>query len=168
VLVGLPGAGKSTVGRLVALALGWRFVDLDRAIEDRTGRTVRELFARDGEAAFRRLEREETERYAGVRDLVLAPGGGWVLDPENLAALGAGSLTVFLKVSPGVALDRLRAQPGTRPLLEGDDPLERLERLSEARIAAYMQSNHVLSADSATPSQLADSIVALARGTSRD
>jgi shikimate kinase len=165
VLVGLPGAGKSTVGALVAERLGWRFVDLDREIERAAGRPVTEIFAEEGEGRFRELERDATRRLAGEAGVVLAPGGGWALDRSNVAALGEGSLVVYLSVSPAVALERLGAEPDTRPLLAGPEPLRRLEELAAAREAAYLQSDHTLRVDSLGVAEVADTIVALAMGT---
>lgn len=168
ILVGLPGSGKSTVGPLVARALGWRFIDLDREIEDRAGQSVAGIFAADGEPAFRRLEHEATVRLRDMTGVVLAPGGGWILDPANLAAVRDGSMVVYLRVSPRVALDRLRGEPGTRPLLAGADPEAALDLLAEAREASYLQANHTLNVNSMRPSEVCDSIVALATGSRPD
>ena len=164
VLVGLPGAGKSTVGPLLAARLGgWRFVDLDVEIERATGRSVAEIFATDGEAAFRQLEREATHGLAslGQAGVVLAPGGGWILDPRNLNALGPAIVTVYLRVSPAAALRRMAGAAADRPLLATSDPLTSLEALLEAREAAYLQANHTVAAELMSPDAIADSIVAL-------
>lgn len=167
-LVGLPGAGKSTVGPLVAARLGWRFVDLDGAIAHRAGLPVTEIFATGGEATFRRLEREETATLAGERDLVLAPGGGWMLDPANRQLFRELTLTVYLRISPATAMVRLEREVGSRPLLAGPNPLGSIERLLAVREAAYLQANHQLAVDSMTPSEIADTIVALATGSVPD
>lgn len=166
VLVGLPGAGKSTVGPLVAAALGWAFVDLDQEIERTAGRTVPEIFAAEGEAGFRRRERGATLAMAEWPGLVLAPGGGWLLDPSNLAALGAGTEVVHLQVSPAVAASRLGPAAAGRPLLAGPSTVQRLQELWEARRSTYLQANHTLSVDLLSPEETASYIVALAsRGT---
>ncbi len=175
VLVGLPGAGKSTVGPLVAARLGpsWRFVDLDTEIERRAGHSVAQIFAAEGEAAFRRLEREETvhvvnerrqARHRGdgaVAGLVLAPGGGWMLDPANLDVLGADVQTVYLRVSAESALHRMSAAAASRPLLATPDPLTALQRLLAARETVYLQANHTVAVELMSPESVADSIVAL-------
>jgi shikimate kinase len=168
VLVGLPGAGKSSVGAMVADRLGWRFVDLDREIERASGASVAEIFARKGEAHFRQLEREATLAIAGSDRVVVAPGGGWSLDRSNPAALGPGSLVVYLRVSPEVAMARMAGSAGVRPLLAGPEPLRRLEELLAVRESAYMQANHTLSVDSLDADQVAESIVALATGSRPD
>jgi shikimate kinase len=164
VLVGLPGAGKSTVGPRVAQALGREFVDLDAEIERAAGRTIPEIFARDGEAAFRALERAESRALLapGGRPVVLAPGGGWIEDAANRALLGREATGVYLAVSPGVALARMGAAVEGRPLLAGDDPAKKLSELAHRRNPLYLQCQHTVSVDSMTPDQVVSSIVALA------
>ena len=94
VLVGFMASGKTEVGRILAERLGWAHVDLDRLIEERAGRRVAEIFAADGEAAFRRLEAEATVEVAARERLVISPGGGWITNPMLLDALGPGTLSV--------------------------------------------------------------------------
>jgi shikimate kinase len=169
VLVGLPGAGKSTVGRLVAERLGWAFVDLDRVIEAEAGMPVAAIFASEGEEGFRARERAVTRRIA-LQDgpLVLAPGGGWAEDRANLDSLGANAVSVHLRVSVPVALARLAGSHEVRPLLGGPDPAFRLEELRRRREPTYLQSNHTISVDSFTPDEVATSIVAIASGSGGD
>lgn len=170
VLLGLPGAGKSTVGPLVAAALGRPFVDLDAEIVRRAGRPVPAIFAADGEAAFRALERAVTAELLtpGTEPVVLSPGGGWVEDPANRATLGRGVVAVYLRVTPAVALQRMGGTVADRPLLAGGDPVSALSRILARREAYYLQSQHTVSVDSMTPDAVASSIVALARGHPRD
>lgn len=137
VLVGLPGAGKSTIGRLVAEQLKREFVDLDAEIERREHRTVREIFGEFGEAHFRKRERELTAELRERSGLVIAPGGGWVADPANIALLRPPARLVYLKVRPEAALKRLAGVKGTRPLLSRPDPLAEMRRLLDERRAAY-------------------------------
>lgn len=115
VLVGFMGAGKSTVGPLVARRLGWAFVDLDDEIERAAGRTVREIFATGGEAAFRDAERAAAERVSARERLVLATGGGAFTVPETRSALQRGALTVWLSCELDTLLARIPAD-GSRPL----------------------------------------------------
>lgn len=115
VLVGFMGAGKSTVGPLVARRLGWEFVDLDDEIEAATGRTVPEIFATDGEPAFRAAERAAAERVCTHEGLVLATGGGAFTVPETRSALQRGALTVWLRCEIDTLLARIPAD-GSRPL----------------------------------------------------
>jgi len=164
VLLGLPGAGKSTVGPLVARALGRPFVDLDVEIERREGRSIAAIFGADGEGAFRALERAATADLLapGRPLLVFAPGGGWVEDPRHLALLGTAATAVYLRVSPAVALSRMGAAVETRPLLAGADPEAKLLQVLARREALYVQAQHTVSVDSMTPGEVASSIVALA------
>lgn len=170
VLLGLPGAGKSTVGPLVAEALGRRFVDLDAEIERRAGCSIAELFARDGEQAFRALERSITAELVGpgLAPIVLSPGGGWVEAPEHRAMLGPSVVAVYLRVSPGVAVERMGSSVRGRPLLATGNPVTSVEQLLARRESFYLQSRHTVSVDSMSPEQVASSIVALARGEIAD
>ena len=164
VLLGPPGAGKSTIGPLVADALGRRFVDLDAEIARRSGRSVMAIVAAEGEGAFRALERRlsaDLLRSDGPL-LVLAPGGGWVEDAENRALLGARADGIYLQVSVAVALARMGASVETRPLLAGGDPAQKLGELIRRREAFYLQARYTVSNESMSPSEAASSIVALA------
>jgi len=164
----LPGAGKSTVGALVAKELGWEFVDLDLAIAEHAGLSVAEIFFREHESGFRQRERDATKRLVGRSKIVLAPGGGWVMDRSNPSSLGPGSLTIYLEVSPEVAASRLAALRGSRPLLAGLDPAGSLRDLFERRESTYLQSDHKVTVDSITPESAASLIVALARAVEGD
>lgn len=162
VLVGLPGSGKSTVGPLVAAQLDWPFVDLDEEIVRAAGRSIPDIFATEGEPGFRALERTATAALVGRGPMVLAPGGGWMLDAGNQEALGPGTEIVYLKVSPEVAATRMGGAAMARPLLAGTDPVPRLQELLAARESAYLQANHTVSVNMATPGEIAALIVALA------
>ena len=168
VLVGLPGAGKSTLAPLVATRLGWPSTDLDAMIAARAGMPVHAIFAAEGEAGFRRREREATAEVAERAPQVLAVGGGWMLDRTNLAALGDRVFSVYLRVRPEIAVARMGPELAARPLLRGADPVARLGELLDAREAAYLQANHTLAVDSMTPEAAADIIVALASGRTGD
>jgi shikimate kinase len=120
-LYGMMGAGKTTVGRLLADRLGRRFADTDREIERWAGRPIPELFADLGEAGFRDLERQVIEELSRFHDLILSLGGGAVLSDDNVANLMLTSVLVELRATPDVLVARLRDQAGDRPLLAGDD-----------------------------------------------
>lgn len=115
-LIGFMGAGKSTVGKLLADRLGFRFVDLDAAIEARAGRSIAEIFAEDGEPAFRAMEHEALLEYAGESGLVVACGGGVVVEHANRAVLRESGTVVYLRVTAEEALARI-GDRSTRPLL---------------------------------------------------
>jgi shikimate kinase len=134
VLMGFMGTGKSEVGRRLAKRLGRAFTDTDQLVEQRAGRTVREIFAHDGEPAFRALERAAVAD-AARRGGVIAVGGGAVLDPVNLAALRDDGVLVHLTAPPDVIRARI-GDAATRPLLAGR-PEATLERLLGERHAAY-------------------------------
>jgi shikimate kinase/3-dehydroquinate synthase len=148
VLVGLPGAGKTAVGRRLASRHNAQFVDLDERIETAAGRTIREIFAHDGEAGFRRLERAAVQALgkadgeATVRR-VISPGGGSVVDPRNRWLLFHGRLPVWLDVRPEVLAQRLRRSPTVRPLVQGGDPLGRIRQLALARERFYAAAARV-------------------------
>jgi shikimate kinase len=159
VLVGLPGSGKSTVGNLLAAALGWKFIDLDAEIEAEHCLTVAEIFAQLGEAQFRRFEADLTERLASEMQIVLAPGGGWITNPELPKLLARDHLLIWLRVHPETALVRLRASGVTRPLLQVRDATARMHTLLDERHAFYEQANFSVDTDDLTPHAVAETIV---------
>lgn len=149
VLVGMPGSGKSTVGEALARRLGSAFIDLDLLVEAQSGRSIAEVFAMDGEPTFRRLETEALADVlrGDVRSVVVAPGGGAVLDPENRRLMRRHATVVWLDASAEVLA--LRVGDGvTRPLLSGSDGrsgmVERLIDLHERRSPAYREAAHVV------------------------
>ena len=136
-LVGFMGAGKSTVGRELAAHMGKTFVETDALVERRTGMSVSDVFACHGEAHFRDLESAVVREAAGAQDCVIACGGGVVLREENVAALKASSVLVYLEVSPQSVLSRIGPQSTVRPLLSGPDRERRVAELLEQRRSAY-------------------------------
>ncbi len=148
VLVGLPGSGKSAVGRRLAHRHEARFIDLDDAIEKSAGMPIPEIFATRGEAGFRALEREAVEALgpadpsAAIRTVV-ATGGGAVVDPRNRWALYRGRLPVWLDVRPEVLAQRLRRSPNVRPLIAGRDPMGTIRDLARDRERFYAAANRL-------------------------
>ena len=169
VLVGLPGAGKTTVGRLVAGALKAPFVDLDDVIEAASGKGIAQLFEERGEAAFRDLEREAMARALAAPPSVIAAGGGWAAQPGNLEAAGGRAVTVYLRAAPEVAARRVTgSQPrgpasDARPLLAGQDVERRMRELLEARRSSYERCQATVPADGEQPAAVAGAVVKLAR-----
>ncbi|GAB4088194.1 shikimate kinase [Hydrogenophaga soli] len=141
VLVGLPGSGKSTVGRQLARRLGVNFVDSDHVIEERLGCSIREYFEREGEQAFRDLEQAVLAELVQRRGIVLSTGGGSVLRPANRQVLRVHGWVVYLKSSPQELFKRLRHDK-TRPLLQGSDPLQKLKDLYQVRDPLYREVAH--------------------------
>lgn len=137
-LVGLPGSGKTTIGRLLARRLGLAFVDLDEAIEQELGCTIRAFFEAEGEAAFRDVEGRALQRLTGGPPCVLSTGGGIVLRPGNRARLRETCLVVYLHASAEDLFRRLR-NDRKRPLLQVEDPLARLRALEAERDPLYRE-----------------------------
>ena len=135
-LVGMPGCGKSTVGRHLARQLGWRFVDSDHEIERQIGGSIRTFFEQQGEAAFRELEQQMIAALTQQSEMVLATGGGAVLREANRRALKAGCKVVYLRSTPQELFRRLRHDT-QRPLLQVTDPLKRLRDLFHERDPLY-------------------------------
>ena len=158
VLVGMMCSGKSAVGAALAERLGWAHLDLDREIERAAGRSVREIFASEGEAAFRRMEADATAGIAARTHVILSPGGGWMTNPALLDSLGPGTLCVWLQVSPDEAVRRSAAAPGERPLLAGADPLSAVRRLLGERERFYARAHLTLLTDGRSVQALADQI----------
>ena len=163
VLVGLPGAGKSTAGRLAAERLGWAFVDLDEEIvRAADGRPVPELFATEGEPAFREREREATRNLRGRRRIVVAPGGGWMANAGCAELLRPPARIIHLRVGVPSALARLRGSPEVRPLLAGPDPAAALLALEARRAAAYGGADVELDTEVLSLQEVVESLVRLA------
>ena len=159
ILVGLPGAGKSTVGKLLARTLGVAFLDFDKEIVRREGLPITAIFAERGEAAFRALERALTEEVANSREsLVLAPGGGWVSKPEVVALLRPISRLVYLQISPAGAVRRMGRRLAARPLLQKPDPRGELQRLLERRRGVYDTAELVVDVENIDPQRVTDLI----------
>jgi shikimate kinase len=135
-LVGLMGAGKTTVGRLLARRLKLRFFDSDREVERRCGVTIPVIFEIEGEAGFRAREEQVLAELTAASGIVLATGGGAVLAPENRRRLAAGGTVIYLNARPEDLYERVRHDRG-RPLLATADPLGRLRELHRERDALY-------------------------------
>ncbi|MDB5874873.1 MAG: shikimate kinase [Ramlibacter sp.] len=140
-LVGLPGSGKSTVGRQLARRLNLPFTDSDQAIEQRIGCSIRDYFESHGESAFREIEETVIRELAGAGPGVLASGGGAVLRPANRERLRESAHVIYLRSTPEEVFRRLR-HDGKRPLLQVEDPLARLRSLYEERDPLYRETAH--------------------------
>ncbi len=147
ILVGLPGAGKTTHGRRAARALRRPFIDLDRRIVHLDGRAIARIFAEDGEPAFRDLERTATAALAIEPPSIVAPGGGWIMNPANVELVKPGAQIVWLQVSPKVALQRMGGRVSLRPLLANGNPLRNLEQLLAKRRDRYAMADAVINTE---------------------
>jgi|SRR5690625_423790 len=141
-LVGPMGAGKTTVGKRLANALGLPFFDSDRVIEERTGANIPLIFDIEGEAGFRRREAAIIDELTQRDRIVLATGGGAILSPENRRHLHERGTTVYLEASVDTQLERTRHDKN-RPLLQADDPRQRLLELFEQRQRLYQETAHL-------------------------
>ena len=163
VLIGLMGAGKTTVGRLIAERLGRPFVDTDDVVEHTAKRSIDEIFAADGERAFRDLEAAAVRSVAALRGQVIAVGGGAVLDHGNVTQLRSTGDLVLLDADPTTLAARI-GDTSTRPLLAGGDSGEALARLRDARAAAYADAaGHAIDTTDRTPDEIAAAVVEWAR-----
>jgi shikimate kinase len=142
ILVGLPGSGKSTVGRQLARRLGLQFNDSDHAIEQRLGCSIASFFEHEGEAAFRDVE-EAVIAELCAQDGVIATGGGAVLRPANRERLRASGHVVYLSSTPEDVFRRVRHDKG-RPLLQVDDPMKKLRELYAERDPLYREVAHFI------------------------
>jgi shikimate kinase len=160
-LVGMMGAGKTTVGRLVADRLGCPYADSDAEVEAATGRTVPEIFAEQGEAAFRAAEAEVLAKaVAGDGPVVVSVAGGAVLDPANRALIRRSGTVVWLRASPATLAGRVGDGVG-RPLLS-ERPGEALARLEVVRRPYYAEvADAAVDVDGSTPEAVAEAVLAV-------
>ena len=162
ILVGLPGSGKSSVGRTVAAQLGRTFLDLDLEIERREGRSISEIFGENGEAYFRAKELSLTKELQQVGNMILAPGGGWITIPDIVGLLRPPGRLIYLRVQPETALMRLGTRRTSRPLLTRPDPEAELKRLYEQRRAAYETADHVVDTELYSLQRVIEKVMELA------
>jgi shikimate kinase len=140
ILTGFMATGKSSIGRCLAARLGYEFVDLDALIEAEAGMRISQIFASQGEAAFRELESRMVERAAGRTGCVIATGGGAIVNPRNLEALKRSGVVIVLTADPEIILSRVR-DAEDRPMLRGGEMRERIQRLLEERAPAYAKAD---------------------------
>ena len=157
-LIGFMGTGKSSVGRMVADALHFTFLDTDDVIVARAGKSIAEIFERDGEGAFRELERGIVEELARRTKTVISTGGGLPVNDANLASLKSHALLVCLWASPEKIWERVRGQTH-RPLLRETDPLAKIRALLESRAPYYRQADVLVNTEMRSVREVATQIV---------
>jgi shikimate kinase len=157
-LIGFMGSGKSSVGRLVADVLHFTYLDTDHVIEARAGKTISDIFAQDGEPAFRQWERRIVEELPRREKTVIATGGGLPADPANLTSLKTHALVVCLWASPEALWERVRGH-GHRPLLNEADPLAKIQELLAAREPYYRQADVLVNTGMRSLREIAQHVV---------
>jgi shikimate kinase len=157
-LIGFMGTGKTSVGRMVAEQLHFDYLDTDEMIQSRTGRTITDIFEKDGEVTFRRLEQQLVSELAARKRTVIATGGGLPTNPLNLASLKTHALIVCLWASPEKILERVRNQTH-RPLLRGPNPGLQVRELLAAREPFYRQADVLINTDLRSVREAAQQVV---------
>jgi len=145
-LIGFMGTGKTSVGRHVAEHLGFEFLDTDELIQSHTGRTIADIFAKDGEPAFRELERKAVQELSTREKTLISTGGGLPTNEENLAALKSFALVICLWASPEKIWERVKNQ-SHRPLLHDADPQKKIRELLATREPFYKQADVLINTD---------------------
>ena len=159
-IFGFMGVGKSSVGRLVSEALGMEFVDLDETIVADAGMEIPSIFRERGEKGFRELEKEAIRMIAARDGVVIACGGGTVLDEDNLKALRRNSKMILLTADPETILRRVEADGDTRPLLSAEEKVEPIARLLGQRMPRYLEaSDKAVDTSGKTQAQVAREII---------
>jgi shikimate kinase len=157
-LIGFMGAGKTSVGRLVAEQLHFAYIDTDEMIQSRTGRTITDIFARDGEPAFRKLEEQIVAELTAYKRTVISTGGGLPVNQQNLASLKTHALVVCLWASPEKIWDRVRNQTH-RPLLNAPNPKEKIRELLAERAPFYRQADVLLNTELRAVREVAQQVI---------
>lgn len=145
-LIGLPGVGKSTIGKKLANQLGIKFLDIDTEIERKLGLTITQIFENRGENFFRDIEKEELQNTFILKNYVIATGGGTPCFFNNLTEMKKHGKTFYLNASPEFILSRIKNNE-KRPLLMGDDKLNRLKKLYQERKETYQNADFSLSVE---------------------
>lgn len=163
VLTGFMGTGKTTVGRLLAQQLNYAFVDTDEVIQEKAGKTIPEIFAEDGEEAFRNMEADVACELADKQNMVICTGGRLMLDPNNVAALGRTGRVFCLVATAEEIFRRVSEDTGVkRPLLFVPNPKARILELMEERKEGYGQFRQIITSKK-KPAKIAQEIIAIFR-----
>ncbi|MDE2861270.1 MAG: shikimate kinase [Chloroflexota bacterium] len=165
ILTGFSGTGKSSVGRAVAELQGWELWDTDEEIVRVSGKSIADIFEEDGEPAFRYLEKEAVLLACEESNVVVATGGGAIVDPDNYAAMAASGVIVCLDATPETIVARLSASPEgenapeERPMLAGTDPIERVRELKSQRQEHYDMAAFTVDTDGLSVEEAAREVV---------
>ncbi len=160
ILTGFMGTGKTAVGQSLAKKLSLRFVDTDQLIEEEHGQTITEIFEKKGEVIFREYERKVVQKILGEKGIVMATGGGAVIDPDNLKAMKERGVLIALSASAEVILERV-SRLGNRPLLKSKDQMETIRNLLSRRSPYYRQADHIIDTTGKTVEQTVQELTKL-------
>ena len=159
IFVGFMGTGKSVVARRLAKRLGRRFIDTDSCIEHEAGMSIAQIFATEGEAAFRQREKRALTQACQEKGMVIATGGGAIVDRENAATLKASGPVICLTARPEVILQRIQGDT-TRPLFQGPNPLEKIQHLLADRAEAYARADITIDTSGVGPDAVVETTLA--------
>lgn len=159
VLVGLMGAGKTSIGRRLGLRLGLSFADSDDAVIEAAGMSISDIFELYGETNFRELERRVIARLIGEQPAILALGGGAFIDLATRELVKTKAISIWIDADLDTLVDRTGRKPGKRPLLMNGDPREILAGLMERRNPIYAEADHRIQSGAPTPEHLVEEIV---------
>lgn len=158
IFVGFMGTGKSLVARRLAKRLGRRFIDTDACIEHEADMSIAQIFATEGEVAFRQRERHAIRRVCQEKKMVVAMGGGAIVDRENARTMKASGPVICLTARPEVILQRVQGDT-TRPLLQEPNPLEKIQQLLADRAEAYARADITIDTSSLGPDAVVEAIL---------
>lgn len=157
-LVGFMGAGKSTVGKILATEIGYGYYDADKFIEEQAGTTITQIFSEHGEPYFRDLESESLESLAKKEKIVVATGGGVVQRNRNWDAMKQNGISIYLRASVETIWERIKTDT-TRPLLQVDDPVATATELLNKRTPMYERADFIIDTDNLSLRQVADEVI---------
>jgi len=163
ILIGFMGSGKTEVGKRLAKRLGYTFMDTDLLIEEKTGKSISDIFSKDGELFFRDIETLILTGLSGINEHVISTGGGIVTKKENILLLKKTGFIIWLKASPETILKRVGSETH-RPLLKVDNPLEKIKKLMSQREQSYSEADLTIDTDGLEVEDIVNNIIRQAAG----
>lgn len=164
ILIGMMGSGKSTVGKILAEKTDLKYVDIDQLIEEHSRRSIREIFASEGEARFRVLESDVVQDVTKNSGQIISTGGGVVLKDNNINLLKSSGMIFHLHAASKVLKERIESDTGVRPLLLADDPEVKLRKLWKSRLPLYQKTaDFEINTEKYNPVEIADEIIKIVR-----
>lgn len=158
VIIGFMGTGKSKIGRILARELDYDFIDTDLLIETEHHKKIAQIFREEGEAFFRGLEHKLAGEFIRLNRKVIATGGGWVLNPENIKLSRANGFIIALTAQPEIIYERIKHETH-RPLLAGVNPLGKINQILSQRESLYRNADLIVDTSKETPEQLTEQII---------